>query len=49
MKPSFILAFILCVSSFSTTAMLFWDGTPKSKSKRTTPPTAIEIKWGEGS
>jgi hypothetical protein len=49
MKHSFILAFILCVSSFITTGMLFWDGAPKSKSKKTAPPTAIEIKWGEGS
>jgi hypothetical protein len=49
MKHSFILALILCVSSFITTTMLFWDGAPKSKSKKTTPPAAIEIKWGEGS
>jgi hypothetical protein len=49
MKPSFIIALILSVSSFSTAAMLFWDSPAKSSSKRTTPPSLIEIKWGEGS
>jgi len=49
MKPSSIIAIILAVSSFSTAAMLFWDGPTKLTSKTSTRPNSVEIKWGEGS
>jgi hypothetical protein len=49
MKPGFLIALILSVSSVSTAAMLFWDASPKPIKKRSTPPTSVEIKWGEGS
>jgi len=49
MKPSFIIALLLSIASFSTMAMLFWDDAPKSGSKKTAPPSSVEIKWGEGS
>ena len=49
MKPSFLIALLLSISSLSTAAMLFWTENPKSSSKRTTAPSSVEIRWGEGS
>jgi hypothetical protein len=49
MKPSLIIALVLSISSFSSAAMLFWDNAHKTTSKKMTPPSSIEIKWGEGS
>lgn len=49
MKPSFIIALLLSITSFSTAAMLFLDAPRKSSIKRVIPPFPIEIKWGEGS
>jgi hypothetical protein len=49
MRPSLIIALFLSIASFSTAAMLFWDAPQKASSTRTTQPSAVEIKWGEGS
>lgn len=49
MKPSFIIALLLSITSFSTAAMLFLDAPRKSSIKRVIPQFPIEIKWGEGS
>ena len=49
MKSSLIIALLLFIASVSTASMLFWDGAPKASSKKTTPQSSVEIKWGEGS
>jgi hypothetical protein len=49
MRPSFIIVVLLSVASICSATLLFWNEAPKSSSKRTTAPSAVEIKWGEGS
>ena len=45
----FTIALLLTVASISSAAMIFWDKPTKSSLKRFELPSAIEIKWGEGS
>jgi hypothetical protein len=49
MRPSFIIALLLSIGSFSTAAMLFWDDASKTSNPKTAPQSSVEIKWGEGS
>jgi hypothetical protein len=49
MRPTFIIVLLLSIASMSTASMLFWNGSPKATSKRSTTQPTIDIKWGEGS
>jgi hypothetical protein len=49
MKPSFIIAILLSITSIRTAAMLFLDPPRKSSIQRVIAPLPFEIKWGEGS
>jgi hypothetical protein len=49
MKLSLIIALVLFISSFGSATVLFWDNAHKAVNKKITPPSSIEIKWGEGS
>ncbi len=49
MKPSFVIALLLSITSISTDAILFLDTPRKSSIQRVIPSFPVEIKWGEGS
>jgi hypothetical protein len=48
MKPRLILVVLLSIASLSSASMLFLDSPKKSSIVRSTPPSLIDIKWGEG-